>query len=285
MTRRFSDAWMNALRSIRTKDWPDEAVRHVPMLPWITPPVPKNIRSLFEIHGRPLCVPAGESLFGTSFVTDFILITSGLSGRYLTPDRVLDGDAILALSPTGRFACGNLNFITRRPTIGRYGTVSDLEALALSHGALEELILPNTQLFRELAFHLETTNLSDRMAFCMMVMLPAATRVKALLLAWAAYFGTLDGGWVTLPSPGRNAHIERVVGVSSVTMDKVRTELQTTGGFERDGDFLRIRAEALQDVHDWMRRTDDDSPLYRRPARVEDFLEEMLGDGTHTYLS
>lgn len=280
MPRRFNDAWMEAIREIRTGDWPDEAARRVPMLPWITPPVPRPVREAFLTMGRPLRVPTGEQLFSLPYITDFILITSGLSGRYLSPNASAQNDGILALSSSGRFACGNLNFMTRRPTIGRYVAISDLEGVAISHVAFDEILAQRPELFRPLAVHLETTNLSDRMAFGMMALLPAIQRLKALLLAWAAYYGRLDDGWVTLPSPGRNAHIERVIGASSVTMDKLRAELQSAAGLERDGDFVRLRISALQDVHEWMRRTDNDSILYQRPPRVEAFLEQMLG-GAH----
>lgn len=278
MPRRFSEAWTRALKEIRTSDWPE--LRYVPMLPFLTPPVPKVVREAFASAGRRLSVPAGQHFFGSTFVTDFILITSGLSGRYLAPNAAqAEGAGILALSTTGRFACGNLNFLSRRPTIGQYAAISDLEAVAVSHVAVDEILHMRRDLIRPLFTHIEVTNLSDRMAFGIMTLLSAISRYKCLLLTWAAYYGKFDDGWIVIPTPGRNAHVERVIRASSVTMDKLRAELQQTAGMERAGDFVRLRPEALQDVHDWMRRADHSSSMYGRPANVVAFLEDMLSDG------
>lgn len=278
MPRRFSDPWLEALQVMRTSEWPE--LRGVPMLPWITPPVPKAVRNCFESAGRRQRYRAGQHLFVSPFITDFILITSGLSGRYLAPNAAqAEGAGILAFSTPGRFACGNLNFFTRRPTIGQYAAVSDMEGLALSHAQMDEVLNEEPRLMRSLFAHLETTNLSDRLAFAVMTLLPAVSRYKCLLLAWAAYYGTFEGDMIVMPMPGRNAHVERVIGTSSVTMDKIRAELHDTAQLERSGDFVRFRPEILQDVHDWMRRTDNANSVYARHRNVIDFLADMHSDG------
>lgn len=277
MARRFSSAWMKALSVVKPeRAWLNEYGPRIPTLPWVTTPMPPVLRELFDEFGRKVTLSGGERLFNDTMVMDFVMVQKGLTGRFITSDSFDLSDALLALSPVGRLAAGNLNFLTKRPTIGHYVALSDVELRMLSHVAAESLFTTRQAAFRAMLVQIEMQSLSDRMAFGIITMLPAMMRLKSLLLAWGAFFGTMKDGVLRLPAPGRTTHIERTIGVSSVTMDKLRAELSATADFGRDGDFLYLRADALEDIHAWMRHADGRTALYSRPARVVDFLEGMV---------
>ena len=184
--------------------------------------------------------------FPTTQVTHFVLVRDGLTARIASTFDGQPGAGAMALSPPNRLACGNLNWTTHRPAIGRYMTLTHATLSSISHNQFDEVIsdVPK-EILRKLFMQFELNNLSDRMGFALLALMPAIVRFQALFLSWAVYFGTIEnvsgeGDIVTMPAPGRRWHIEQVICSSSVTLDKIVAELAQTHGYERCGDF-RLR--------------------------------------------
>lgn len=278
--RRFTDAWIEAVGLKRfSGPWSSPRGPKLPILPWITVPLHPLIREFFETCGREVCFAPGEKFFPTTQVTHFVAVTSGLTGRGVAVLRDRSGAGAIALSTPGRFAAGNLNWVTRRPAIGRYCTLSQCTVRMIPHVEAEERILARddaNEFLRILYTQIELINLSDRMGFSVLALLSAPQRLQALFLAWAVFYGSIreEGGrhLVRMPSPGRRSHIEDVLSVSSVTMDKLSSHLHAEAAFERDGEFVVFDAAWLQEAHGWMRACDGDGVIYPRPKSVIDFL-------------
>lgn len=277
--RRFSSEWFDAVAQDRfAVPWSTMRGPRLPTMPWVKVPLNSRIRELFDKYGEVLTFEPEEKLFPTSRVTHFHMVSRGITGRIAaSPDA--QSSSAMALSSPGRLACGNLNWSTHRPAIGRYKALSNVEVKSISHIDFDDLLFrqdDSNELLKIMMTQFELGNLSDRLGFAIVSLLGAHQRLQALYLAWAVFYGkiTCEGGRdvVTMPSPGRRAHIEAVISVSSVTMDKLSTQIRDEAAFKRDGDFISLDASWLQSIHQWMRESDGSASLYPRPARVEDFL-------------
>lgn len=280
--RRFSDAWFEALADDRfLGPWSTPRGPKLPTLPWVTMPMPPELRAFFLLYGEPKRLAPGEMLFPTSQVTGFAYVASGLVGRIAATADGQSGTPAMALAASNSLAAGGLNWLTRRPSVGRYAALAHAEIWYLPHPQAEELLrgIESARL-HSLLIYLEMLHLSNRLGFALLALLPARQRLEAFFLAWASLYGRpeFDGAgdlWTVMPAPGRRAAIEAVISVSSVTLDKILQQLMTEGVYERHGDFVRLRVSALQAAHDWMRHVDGDAVLYSRPALVEDFFADV----------
>lgn len=277
--RRFSSEWFEAVSRDRfATSWSGVRGPRLPTMPWIKLPLHARIREIFEKYGEDLTFEPEEKLFPNTRVTHFMMVRQGITGRIAaSPDA--QASSAMALSSPGRLASGNLNWMTHRPAIGRYKALSHVEVKAISHIDFEDLISlkgDSLDLLKMMLTQFELGNLSDRLGFSILSLLGASLRLQALYLAWAVFYGNIKqmGGRdvVTMPSPGRRTHIEQVISVSSVTMDKLSALAHEEACFDRQGDFISLDASWLQDVHQWMRESDGEGALYPRPSRVEDFL-------------
>lgn len=276
--RRFSKSWFDAVNSDRIAgEWSLDRGPRMPTMPWICPPLHPLLREFMTRYGARTELRPGEYLFPTAQVTHLVYVAQGLTGRVASTIEGQAGAAAMAYSPSKRLAAGNLNFATRRPAIGRYVALSHAVLYTLPHAEADERLeeMPISFL-RKMWVQFEMNNLSDRLGFSVLSLLPAVQRTKALLLAWAAYFGQIyeESGrdFIRMPVPGRRKHMERVVNISSVTMDKISRLLHIEADYQRDGDFMVFRADFLQDIHEWMRHGDGDGVIYARPPRVEALL-------------
>ena len=169
------------------------------------------------------------------------------------------------------------NFNSGRPAIGRYLALTKTKCLVISHDSVRESIWKaRPEYLRQCFTYSEIINLTDRMAFAVMGLLPAMDRLKSVLLAWALYYGTLsdDNGKlrVTMPAPCRNQNLADMISASSVTIDKLFADLKNNHGFRRKSDFISFEVDALQDLHTWMRRADGEDAKPQRPKWVADML-------------
>ena len=91
----------------------------VPVTPWLHPPVGKRLRDLItklgtvrELERQEILYPHGRK------VSDIVLVQQGVTARNF--GNAVSGPKAAAISTPGHFACGNLNFLTRRPSLGTY---------------------------------------------------------------------------------------------------------------------------------------------------------------------
>ncbi|MDO5532602.1 Crp/Fnr family transcriptional regulator [Sutterella sp.] len=275
--RNFSPEWLAATERCRfVFDWERWMGPRVPVMPWVAPPAFAASRRIFLEKGELREFETGESLCPNVQVRNLIYVLSGLTGRIVA---TLEGQtgASMALSPPGRLATGNLNFMTGRAAIGRYVALTHTKCLVISHEATHgALWQAPVDFIRQTMAYTEIIGLTDRMAFAIMGLLPAVERVKSVLLAWALYYGTLteENGKlrVTMPAPCRNHNLADMIGASSVTIDKIFADLKNHYGFRRSGDFISLEVEALQGIHAWMRHAEGEDATPMRPKWVADML-------------
>lgn len=283
--KNFSKAWYDALATERfTQSWPDEFGPRLPVLPFITHPLPPEMREAFRSHGELHYFQPEESIIEGEVVKGLQIVESGLSARITATLEGQAGPGLMALAAPHRFATGNLNLATRRPQIGQYRAVSKVTTRRIAHIDAERLgWLSDPVQLRILLSIKESINLSDRMGLTISALLPAPMRFASILIAMAVYFGTVEEGprgqRVRIPIPGRARHIATVVSVSDVTLEKLFADLRQNAGLERDEDFLIFDSAVLQPMHEWMRGTDGNESFYPRPERIEALLEMAASGG------
>ena len=89
----------------------------VPVTPWLHPPVGKRLRSLIIKLGTVRELERQEILYPQDRkVSDIVLVQQGVTARNF--GHAVSAPKAAAISTPGHFACGNLNFMTRRPSLG-----------------------------------------------------------------------------------------------------------------------------------------------------------------------
>ena len=191
--KNFSKDWYDALATERFTDaWPDEFGPRIPVLPFVTIPLPPEMREAFRAHGELHYFQPEESIIEGAVVKGLQLVESGLSARITATLEGQAGPGLMALAAPHRFATGNLNFATRRPQIGQYRAVSKVTTRRIAHIDAERLDwLTDPVRMRMLLSVKESINLSDRMALTISALLPAPMRFASLLIAMAVFFGTI----------------------------------------------------------------------------------------------
>lgn len=208
--RRFSPQWFDALRTKRfSREWPGVSGPAAPVMPWVTPPLHPYIRNLFSTRGVVREFGPGEWLFPRVQVRSFMYVEEGLTGRILASLDGQPGAGAMALSPPMRNASGNLNWVTGRAAIGRYQALSHVRVREIRHSEMHDILKPwaNQDIFLLVMGQAELINLSDRMGFAILALLPAMERLKALFLCWSLFYGHIleENGrrYVRFPVPGR----------------------------------------------------------------------------------
>lgn len=276
--RRFSDKWFAALgRGRFGESWKDLTGPRAPVVPWIAPPLHPFIRKAFTRYGTVREFEAGSWLYSHVQVHSFMYVESGLTGRVAASLEGQAGAGAMALSAPMRNASGNLNWITGRAAIGRYMAISNVRVREIPHDVVQNMVWHlNSRHYLLLLAQTELINLSDRMGFSILALLPALDRLKALFISMALYFGELftqEGRLMTrFPIPGRKTHMANVIRVSDVTLDSLLATLRLTAHYRIDGDFIELDVEELQSVHEWMRYADGSNAFLTRPRRIEDML-------------
>jgi len=235
-----------------------------PIFPWITPLVHPELRSLFERLGVVRHFKANEQirLSPDNKVENIALLVSGVTARHFGSTSAQSRLSI-AISVPGRFACGNLNFFTHRPCIGRYYAVVPSTVLSIEQKFLYDLSQKDPQLQYLLATQFELNNLSDRLGFGAHSLLSVKERLLMFYLSWSAVFGKLvqfEGeDWVEVPLPLRGRILEGIVLCSPTALEQVLKEIKEEKCFIvlKGGDRAMIRLSVLEPVHSWIRSSEE----------------------------
>lgn len=106
----------------------------VPVTPWLHPPVGKRLRDLItklgtvrELERQEILYPQGRK------VSDIVLVQQGVTARHF--GNAVSGPKAAAISTPGHFACGNLNFLTRRPSLGTYFALNEGPSRRMPEGS------------------------------------------------------------------------------------------------------------------------------------------------------
>ncbi|MGN1209677.1 MAG: hypothetical protein ACI4SV_05195 [Duodenibacillus sp.] len=114
-----SSQWFEDIARVRYDR--DQAVRNLPLFPWLAPPLACSVRDVIERWGVVRHLRAGDPVLGgqSDRVDKVVLVRSGITVRHFGSPYAQHQNAY-AISLPGRLACGNLNFFTSLPCVGRY---------------------------------------------------------------------------------------------------------------------------------------------------------------------
>lgn len=274
---RISPEWEAAIAKPRREARLDEASSPVPIVPWLAPSLHPELRELLARLGSVRRLAAGENVINPEEpVSSLVLVTRGVTGRSVGSPDGQSSEAI-AVSTPGHIAAGNLNFFTRRPAFGRYFALTPCEIVSCPSDLLRRIIMQDVHLLGLAARQFEACTLSDRLGFGCIALLGVEMRCKVLAYVWAVNYARVlnpgeDDMWLEMPVPLPRAVRCRVVSTSSVSMDKVLKHWKDSGMWERDGNWVRLRAAHLRDVFEWLRRSSDPTTLPAAKSVEEIFL-------------
>ena len=159
--RNVSNEWLAAISTGRDYSI-DEKKRGcaVPVTPWLHPPVGKRLRDLItklgtvrELDRQEILYPQGRK------ISDIVLVQQGVTARNF--GNAVSGPKAAAISTPGHFACGNLNFLTRRPSLGTYFALTKAQVVVCPKDLLLPVLTTDPELFAYTIRLLESCTLSD----------------------------------------------------------------------------------------------------------------------------
>lgn len=268
-----STHWFKELLKSRVRDDSDEYPYSI--YPWVAPPLHPRLREVIERWGIVRELAAHDSVLGnaTDRVDQVVLVQSGITVRHFGSPYA-QAQSNHAFSLPGRLACGNLNFFTHFPCVGRYYALVPSTVSAVSQKLLWDLCRKDSEFLLLLAKEFEMIALSDRLGFGAQIMLNIEDRVLAYLLSWAVMYGELEteGGidWVCMPVPVRGVALQNIVVCSSAALERAVGSLKKKGVYEVNAAGARVRLDALKPVHNWIRSQEEISSA--RPRALLDTI-------------
>lgn len=220
---------------------------------------------------------AGDPVLGgqSDRVDKLVLVQSGITVRHFGSPYAQNQNAY-AISLPGRLACGNLNFFTSMPCVGRYYALVPSTVTAVSQDLLRAMCRKDSESCITVMQEFEDIALTDRLGFGATVALPIRDRILAFLLTWAEALGTLesiDGAlWVSIPTPLSNDALRKVIYSSQAAFERAWRALREDGIYVADGDRARVLLSALEPVHRWLGHQEEHQSDCKR-GRLEQIFE------------
>lgn len=244
------------------------------MTPWLHPPVGKRLRDLItklgtvrELERQEILYPQGRK------VSDIVLVQQGVTARNF--GNAVSGPKAAAISTPGHFACGNLNFLTRRPSLGTYFALTKAQVVVCPKDLLLPVLSTDPELFAYTIRLLESCTLSDRVGFALMAFAPVDLRLKAFVVTWAIHYGKLSAdGFIKCPIPLTRNNRCLVANASPVSTDNALKRWKEEGAWVRDGDFVTFPADFVDDAYQWMRSAEESSE-YAYPNTFKELMEAL----------
>ena len=110
-----SPAWQAALPRPRERKWELPYGADEPLMPWIAPPLPENLKKLFLSIGAEYEAQPGQLIYRVNNdLNSMTLITHGIAGRSFG-NPYNQSKYAMAIAIPGRIAGGNHTFFLRRP--------------------------------------------------------------------------------------------------------------------------------------------------------------------------
>lgn len=268
-------AWHAAIERNIDSPWDAEHMTMDPIVPFITHAVHPQIAGLIERLGVRRQLAPEELIFKPGEpVEQLILVKKGITAR-----EVGQITNALAISPPGHFACGNLNFFTSHPCIGRYYAIVTSEIISVPQELVRRIIWSDPALARIMAIQLELCTLSDRMAFGSYAAISVDLRLKAFFIAWyrnyGQYFPEAGGeGWCVMPVSVQRKYLAAVINSSRVWLDKTFKDWKEKALYRVDGNFLLMRPSLLEPAYKWIVQMEEAS-VNPRPQRFGKWLESV----------
>ncbi|BBF22629.1 hypothetical protein [Sutterella megalosphaeroides] len=237
-----------------------------PVMPWVTPKVPRVLADLMREVGRTVELDAGAYVFPpqTSFGA-LVLLTDGLGARAFGSPLNQKASAI-ALSIPGRILGGNHCFWSERPGIGRYVTLTPARVVFAPRAALKARLRAEPELLELAAAELDLCLQSDRIGFGAIALLSVRMRLLLWALTWGLVYGELAGDRVRIAP---SLPVELLASVVSANVSQVKRDLallRDAGDWKRTDTGIDVRAALFDEPWQWLRRSEEHVSLHPRPA-------------------
>lgn len=249
----------------------------LPLMPWVTPPIPEPLMGEMHRLGSRRMIEAGEYVFPAEMPFDhLVVLLSGIGGRAF--GSLLNQNAnALALAIPGRIFGGNHCFFSEHPGVGRYMAITPVEALYVSKLKLKQALRSSTALFELTAAHLDLCFQSDRLGFGAIALLPVRERLLLWCLSWGFVYGRLvfrsDGEWLRLEPMLPVELLARVVSSTPSQVKRDLASLRSSGIWCRDDDALWIRTDALDKPWVWLCHSEEWTAVLKRPSDWRTFFD------------
>lgn len=258
MMRIPSRLWQEKLQAYKNQPYAFPTPQEI--VPWLAPVVDPVIRNLVERWGTVIKLRDGEMLFKKEEPVDrLILVRSGITARCVGQLSGPHSGASSAFSTPGRFACGNLNFFSRRPCAGAYFALTDAKVVSCSQKLLRSLCAQNADLMYRFLQQFEVCTLSDRYGFMADRLLSVEDRIVCVYYVWANAYGTdiFDGAgkaWTRMPVPIRGEALRQVICCSKSAFERGLSKFRNEGALRYEGsDHVLIRKDRLDRIALWLK--------------------------------
>lgn len=266
--------WYAAIERPFDQPWDLEHPVLDPIVPWITHSLHPKLYSLIEKIGTPRALKAEEPLIQPGEpVNQVIVVAKGVTGR-----EVGQISGAIAISPPRHIACGNLNFLTSLPCIGRYFALVDSTVIQVPQKLLRGILQNDRETAWLFSVQAELCTLSDRMGFAIYT-IPVEDRLKAFFIAWARNYGRFaqdasGAGWCVMPSTVQRKYIASVANTSRVSLDKTMRAWRESGAYVSQGSSICMKTSLLEPVYRWMSDMEDNAKI-RRPPTFLEFIRDI----------
>ena len=140
-----SGQWFKAIADTRDAPWDGLSGPKSPVMPWIHPVLHPEIKSLIERWGVERTLAPKDPVLGTSERVDqLVMVKSGITARCVS-SPFAQSRLSVAIGLPGRLACGNLNFFTGRPCVGRYFALVPSVVVSVPQELVMSLAKKNTE--------------------------------------------------------------------------------------------------------------------------------------------
>lgn len=160
-----SGQWFKDIADTRDAPWDGLSGPKSPVMPWIHPVLHPEIKSLIERWGVERTLAPKDPVLGASERVDqLVMVKSGITARCVS-SPFAQSRLSVAIGLPGRLACGNLNFFTGRPCVGRYFALVPSVVVSVPQKLVMSLAKKNTEFLLLIAAQFELAALSDRLGF------------------------------------------------------------------------------------------------------------------------
>ncbi|WP_277030353.1 Crp/Fnr family transcriptional regulator [Turicimonas muris] len=271
-----SPAWQAALQRPRERKWELPYGADEPLMPWIAPPLPENLKKLFLSIGAEYEAQPGQLIYRVNNdLNSMTLITHGIAGRSFG-NPYNQSKYAMAIAIPGRIAGGNHTFFSRRPGNGSYFAVSPVRCRKLRNDTLKALMKEDKDFHEQMCVHLECLIQSDRIGLAANMSLPVRDRIFLFFLTWSFAYGRLieinGTEYVECDVCINQTEVAKVVAASIIQVRREIGLLKESNFYHKENDTIRFSSDALDPAWLWLCGNEEGGNLYQRNKDWRSYL-------------